>query len=422
MSGCSRTRARFRVFDAAARLRVRVSSASARLTACAAALACASLLGHAQSSREVRALWVQRASLTSPASVLSVVDMADSAGFNTLIVQVRGRGDAYYDARHEPRPPALAQQRGFDPLELLLGRAHGAGLRVHAWVNVNLISDAEPPGSRRHVVYTNPEWLMVPRPLAADLFQVQPRSADYLRRLSEYAKARSDRVEGLFLSPLHRGAADHTVKVIADIASRYAVDGIHLDYIRFPNDEFDYSRAALDAFRADVQAAVPDAERREYARRAQGRPLFYTEMFPQRWNQFRRDRLTALLTRIRSAVKARRPGALVSAAVFPDAADATNRRFQDWTGWLASGLIDAICPMAYTTDASLFRAQIAAVEHAAGARAVWAGIGAYQLTPAATVENIHAARQLGAEGIILFSYNNLDGAYMSAVAGGAFRR
>jgi len=365
-------------------------------------------------------MWVQRGSLTSPNSIISAIDTAQAAGFNTLIVQVRGRGDAYYDSRHEPRGAALPANSSFDPLELVLERAHRAGLKVHAWVNVNLVSDAQPPSARKHIVHTHPEWLMVPRPLAADLSKMKPRDPAYVRRLSEYAKARSDRVEGIFLSPVHAGAVDHTVRVIGDIVSRYDVDGIHLDYIRFPNDEFDYSSGVLDAFRTHVTAALSGAERREYAGRAKGRPLFYTEMFPQRFQEFRRARLTELLRRIRAAVKSRRSRAMLTAAVFPDAADATNRRFQDWGGWLTSGLLDAICPMAYTTDAATFRAQIANVEHLAGPSPVWAGIGAYQLPAASTVENIRTARQLGAEGVILFSYDNLDKAYVSAVAKGAF--
>jgi uncharacterized lipoprotein YddW (UPF0748 family) len=111
---------------------------------------------------------------------------------------------------------------------------------------------------------------------------------------------------------------------------------------------------------------------------------------------------------------------MLTAAVFPDAQDAANRRFQNWAGWLESGLLDAICPMAYTADPALFRSQIANVEHLAGTHAVWAGIGAFQLSPSATVENIRVARQLGAEGIVLFSYDNLDGRYVESVAKGAF--
>ena len=255
---------------------------------------------------EVRAMWVQRGSLTSPPAIISAVETAKDAGFNTLIVQVRGRGDAYYNSRHEPRPALLAKQpASFDPLELIVSSARIApDLKVHAWVNVNLVSDAQPPAARKHLVYTHPEWLMVPRPLAADLGRMNPRDPQYLRRLSEYAKARSDRVEGIFLSPVHKGAVDHITRVIGDIASRYDVDGIHLDYIRFPNDEFDYSAEALDEFRSDVTVdgyQAPSAV--SMPSRARGRPLFYTEMFPQRWQEFRRARLTALLTRIRAAVK-----------------------------------------------------------------------------------------------------------------------
>jgi uncharacterized lipoprotein YddW (UPF0748 family) len=387
----------------------------------ALAVAGASVLAQAAPT-EVRALWVQRGSLTTPTSVISVVETAREAGFNTLIVQVRGRGDAYYTSRREPRSPLLARQpTSFDPLALILARAHRAGLKVHAWVNVNLVADAAPPGARAHLVYTHPEWLMVPKPLAADLTQMNPRSPEYLRRLSAYARARPDQLEGIFLSPLHEDAIDHTVGVVADIASRYDVDGIHLDYLRFPNEEFDYSAGALRQFQAGLIRQLTRAERREYAERARNRPLFYTEMFPQRWQEFRRDRLTALLTRIRQAVKARRARATVSAAVFPDAVEASAHRLQDWAGWLQSGLLDAVCPMAYTTAPAVFKAQIASVEQLARNRPVWAGIGAFQLTPSATVENIRTARALGTEGIVLFSYDNLNSSYVEAVADGAFR-
>src|SRR6266853_1119002 len=100
---------------------------------------------------EVRALWVQRTTLTSAPAIVSLVETAKAAGFNTLLVQVRGRGDAYYTSRFEPRGAALARQdRSFDPLELAIAAAHHAGLRVHAWVNVNLIADADLPAAETH--------------------------------------------------------------------------------------------------------------------------------------------------------------------------------------------------------------------------------------------------------------------------------
>ena len=371
---------------------------------------------------EVRALWVQRTTLTSAPSVIALVESARAAGFNTLLVQVRGRGDAYYSSRLEPRGQALSRQDpSFDPLELVIAAGHRAGLRVHAWVNVNLIADAELPAARTQLVYTHPEWLMVPRELAGEMAEIDRRSPGYLERLSRYAKTHSDQIEGIYLSPIQPAAADYTVGVIADIAARYAVDGIHLDYTRFPNDDFDYSSDSLEQFRIDLLRRLTGAERRTYQTRAEGRVLFYTEMFPQGWQEFRRARLTAMVVRLRTAIKQKRPGAMLSAAVWPDANEAANRRLQDWRGWLETRLLDAVCPMAYTVNATLFRSQIAEVKQLAGARPVWAGIGAYHLSAAGTIEHIQAARRLGAEGIILFSYDNLMGDdYLPSVARGAF--
>ena len=91
----------------------------------------------------------------------------------------------------------------------------------------------------------------------------------------------------------------------------------------------------------------------------------------------------------------------------PDAQRALDDRLQDWRAWLDLSLVDVLCPMAYTTDAGVFQQQVAAARDYAGDVPVWAGIGAYHLTPLQTLSHIAAARKLGAAGIILFSYDAL---------------
>ncbi len=95
--------------------------------------------------------------------------------------------------------------------------------------------------------------------------------------------------------------------MIGEIAANYAVDGVHLDYVRFPNDEFDYSPAAMDQFKAAILPDLTDREKREAAARAVLDPVAYPNLFPERWSDFRRSRLTALVIKIRTAVKAVRP-------------------------------------------------------------------------------------------------------------------
>ena len=402
--------------------------AALRRTIAAIAASLILIIPPAHAQDEVRALWVVRTTLTSPSAIATMVAAARNGGFNTLLVQVRGRGDAYFQQGIEPRPASLAAQPAFDPLATTIASAHEAGLQVHAWINVNLVASAvDLPAAREHVIYRHPEWLMVPRALADELSNVDPRSPGYLGRLARSARAQSAEVEGLYLSPVSPESVTYTTSVVRDIAKRYDIDGVHLDYIRYPTSDFDYSHDTLAAFRRSVVADLAVADLRRYdARVAAGEPLVYTQAFPERWRTFRAAHLTALLTSLRAGVRAVRPAALVSAAVIPDPQEAVTHRLQDWRGWLDTGLIDVICPMAYTTDASVFAAQIAAAKQVAGSHPLWAGIGAYRLSAEQIVENAQTARRLGVGGIILFSYDSLADpshgpGYVSQVGRAAFQ-
>ncbi|MDP2389167.1 MAG: family 10 glycosylhydrolase, partial [Acidobacteriota bacterium] len=210
-----------------------------------------------------------------------------------------------------------------------------------------------------------------------------------------------------YTSPVHPGAQAHAAAVVSELVQKYAVDGVHLDYVRFPNEDFDYSPSAIALFKATIFPGMSEQERRQAAAREVLDPTAYPNLYPQRWNRFRRDGLTALITQVRAAVKAARPGVLLSAAVVADAQQAVSSRQQDWRAWFDQSLIDVLCPMAYTTDAGVFAQQVEAARDYAGDLPVWAGIGAYQLPQAQTLQHIAAARRLGAAGMILFSYDAL---------------
>jgi uncharacterized lipoprotein YddW (UPF0748 family) len=358
---------------------------------------------------EIRALLVQRASLTTPVSIAVLVRSAREHGFNTLLVQVRGRGDAYFNEGLEPRAADLQRQPAtFDPLAAVLDAAHSAGLRVHAWVNLNLIaSAADLPIAREHLVHRHPDWLMVPRDVAQELARIPTDSPAYLGKLARWTRAQSEEVEGLYVSPVIPAAAEYAQNVVRELAKRYAVDGVHFDYAGYPSERFDYSRPAIAEFRASVRQRLSDVVRRGLDERESIDLFAYPDTLPDDWRAFRISRLTILVNQLRSAVKTERRAALVTVATAPDLRDAYDRRLQDWGTWLDKGLVDAVCPKAYTPDAGRFAEQIAAARTVAGGRAVWAGIGADQLSPAQTIENIQTARRLGAAGVVLFSYDRL---------------
>jgi uncharacterized lipoprotein YddW (UPF0748 family) len=195
--------------------------------------------------------------------------------------------------------------------------------------------------------------------------------------------------------------------VAREIVARYPVDGVHLDYVRYPREDFDYSAAALRDFRASVLPDLDSAERERLDRRLPAEPLIYADAFPVRWANFRRSRLTSLVMRLRTAVKAERPNVLLTAAVVPDATEAASRRLQDWSQWTQTGLLDAVCPMAYAADPAAFTRQVVEALQTAFPTPVWIGVGAYKLSPVQAAAHIQAARRAGSAGYVLFSYDSM---------------
>lgn len=359
----------------------------------------------AGSPPELRGLWVVRTALVSPQAVDRMVDEARAAGFNALFVQVRGRGDAFYDSRLVGRSPLLANQpRGFDPLARLLERARAAGLDVHAWVNVLLTAHFGLPLYPEHVLRVHPEWLMVPR--AAAGAALLARTPGLPRLVAQAARGDGD-VEGYYLSPSAPGVPEHLEQVVRELLLRYPVQGLHLDFIRYPGPDYDYSRAALEGFRRRHGGG--------------GELLTGPARNPEAWDHYRRDVLSALASRLVAAARLARPEAIVSAAVVADATQAVARKYQSWPAWMSEGLLDAVCPMVYTPDSQLFRQQLEQVRsRVKPGQAVWAGIGAYRLPFAGIVERIRLARELGAAGVLLFSYDSLAPADLRRLREAAF--
>ena len=182
-----------------------------------------------------------------------------------------------------------------------------------------------------------------------------------------------------------------------DIARRYAIDGIHLDYARYPSDRFDYSRGAIRQFRTSVRPRSRATRPAARSTREEAVDLFaYPDALPDEWRSFRVARMTALVRRLAAAVKSERPGRTVTAAAAPDAQEALEHRLQDWGGWLNAGSHRRDLPDGLHDRAGAICRADCRRARPPPAHAVWAGIGAYRLSPRETIDNIQTARRLGA--------------------------
>lgn len=337
---------------------------------------------------EMRGLWVARYSLTSPQAVRNIVAAARRANLNTLFVQVRGRGDAWYLSEWEPRAEALAKQPvDYDPLALILAEAHRSGLKVHAWLNTYLLWTGDtPPKSPKHLLRAHPDWIA-------------------RNNLNQYQRKATMDVEGVYLQPSHPLVQEHLYQVFTDVARRYDVDGIHFDFVRYPGASYDMSDAALARFRDYLRPQLNEDGRRLLDDTKDR--LACVHHFPAEWAHWRREQVTALVRRISEAIHTMKPWVQVSAAVFANIHDAYTDKGQDWRRWLAEGYLDAVCPMAYSQDTETVARQIRQALEAAGEKHVYAGIGAWRIPAQNTEEKIARLRALGVQGITLFSYDGV---------------
>ncbi len=347
--------------------------------------------GRATAKRGVRnALWVVADTLITAQSIKTLVADAEEGGFDTLFVQVRARGDAFYASSYEPRAEALTRTGAeYDPLALVIKEAHARGIKVHAWMNTFVLwSRSTRPASPDHIFNRHPEWI------AKD-------------KNNEYAKVATKTLEGAYLQPSNPEVQEHLYNVFTEVARNYDVDGIHFDYCRYENSNYDYSTATLKRFRNAMREnmsmdALAQVDRDERTNR-----LAWANAYPAEWEAWRREQVTNLVARISTEVKSRR-NIVVSAAVYPDSNAAAKYRGQDWQKWLSADYLDMVALMAYSGDAARIGQATAEAVEAAKGKTVLTGLPAYSRSMADMRGLIRSALQAGASGIAFFAYNRLN--------------
>lgn len=349
-------------------------------------------------NREVRAAWVVRYSLNSKQDVDRAVDYAVRARFHLLFVQIRGRADAYYRSSLEPEGLTLRRPIAeFDPFAYLLERCREAGIAVHAWFNVCLVwSDgdkAPPPG---HIAAEHPEWLV--SSISGARMDERP-VREWLR----------EGHTGYFVSPSHVGVREHTARVVKEVVDRYAVDGVHLDYIRYPGPQFDFGAAERTALalrygvdplsvagRGRASPADPD-------RWLLGEPGA-AEFLDSLRVEWRAAQVESLVTAVRRAI-----GELpLSAAVVPEPGKAMRDEGQDWVRWVQTGLLDFVVPMAYTYEPGELVRLVERIRRMIGFDRLVMGLPVFGGRERYLGYSVSLLRREGVRGYALFSQNELE--------------
>ncbi|MDE2998105.1 MAG: family 10 glycosylhydrolase [Gemmatimonadota bacterium] len=336
---------------------------------------------------EFRGLWVARHWLKNREQAMRAVRIAVNARLNALLVQVRGRGDAFYRSRLVPRSDSLSDPE-FDPLALLVEEGRRAGLEVHAWVNMYLTwkPTEQRPASPRHLFLRRPEWFMRSAD-GIDMGRVALDGVDLVKR----------GVTGRFLSPGIPEVRAHLLGVIEEIVDEYDIDGIHMDYVRYPNIHYDYSPAVSEAFKTRYGFDPPGRNDRDAGAGAGAADV------RKLWHRWRSEQVSLLVGQVREAMARRKPAVRLSAAVKPDIESAHTQYGQDWMEWSNGGLVDFVVPMFYEGSTLEIERQMAEARKRVKKAVLYAGIGIWNQNADETVAQIEIARRKGFQGVVFFS-------------------
>lgn len=369
---------------------------------------------------ELRGLWVSRFDWTNsgqaadPAKIDEIVENAAGAGFNALFFQVRAVADAYYASELEPWAGRVsggtlgqAPDPLWDPLAYFVEKAHGAGLQLHAWINVYPVATGG--GACDDI----PDPTVLPTPLYHQLIaayggsQGQPNALQWLKNGALTCTSYR------FVSPAAPLANDHIVAVAKDLITRYDIDGLHLDNIRYVGPGASCDPVSLCRYQEDeplcdtIPACSLDAD----------------------YQDWQRQQINELVERIYQTITALDEDVWLTAAVWPVYQDSARLDlpghplegyddfYQDSKAWVAGGYIDSIMPMIYPSryhcpdDSYWTRTVWAALasdfQRDSNGRFIIPSIGSGYCTFDEIEARIEKAREIGVAGHALFSYRGL---------------
>lgn len=251
----------------------------------------------------------------------NILDKLQKAGINTVLIQTRIRGTMIYPSQFEPWDGCLSgvpgKSPGYDALKFAIDECHKRGMEIHAWIVTIPVGKWNSFGCK----------------------QLRQKYPGVIKKIGP---------EG-YMNPENPQTARYLADICEEITHNYDVDGIHLDYIRYPEM---------------WNICVSRDKGREY--------------------------ITSIVSNIHNKVKALKPWVKISCSPIGKYDDlsrywshgwnAYNKVCQDAQGWLRDGLMDELFPMMYFQDNQFFPFAIDWVEQSFK-RIIAPGLGIYFMSP-----------------------------------------
>ncbi len=312
-----------------------------------------------------------------------LLDSAAEANFNLIFPETFYKGISLV-----PDNELFTQDPRFedweeDPLQVLIEEAAARNMEVHPWV---WVFNENTSGSPGRILSENPEWA----------------NKNKEGEVVSYHNS-------TWLSPAREDVKNYLQQRYLYLVKNYELDGINLDYIRFPEEyrgSFGYDQKTVEEFKAKHQL--------DPFKIKSGSPEFSV------WNQFREDLVTEMVRETSKKLREIDPNLLISADVIPGREEARYRALQNWALWLEKDYLDFVLPMTYTENLFSELSSWIKEDRKEISKALYAGISVFKLSSEQVIDQIEEINRINPNGLSLFAAAHLTEADYQTLARGVF--
>lgn len=339
---------------------------------------------------EIRAVWLDRGTIVAARSeqgLAAVFDRLAAAGINTVFFETLNAGYPIYPSQVAPQQNPLTV--GWDPLQSAVKLAHERGMELHAWIwtfatgnkrhNALIGKPSSYPGP---VLSAHPEWANIDN------------------------KGRRQHINDgkFYLDPANKEARSYLLGIVNEITSRYQVDGLQLDYIRYPfqddNSGFTYGYGV--------------AARQQFKQLTGIDPVNISPSSGNLWRQwveFKTNQINTFVGEVSQLLRRHYPRTILSVAVFPHPESQRIYKIQqNWEVWARQGIVDLIVPMTYALDTNRLQriTEPLAKEQTLGSALISPSVKLLTLPDVVAIDQIQALRDLPTGGYSIFAVESIN--------------
>jgi uncharacterized lipoprotein YddW (UPF0748 family) len=310
------------------------------------------------------------------------LDLVKSMGCNGVYHSLGSWMTAIYPSEFIPTEPGWDKR---DALKYAVAAAKKRGIKTFGYIAA-AYGTSEPPTGPESLFTKHPDW---------------------------FAKG-PDASMPRFPDPANLEYIDYLVKVYVELATKYEMDGIGLDYIRYPtetalNYDENNRKQIQQKYGFDILEGGMDVSRD-----------------PVKWSkirEYRGEKVREAIRRIHDAVKAAKPSITIMACLISEP-ELAPEYGQNWS--VSSKWIDYASPMNYddrSADYKMLSAQKAAFEknHARFIPALGGMPETHeQWTISKWAERVALNRKIGCDGLIIYRMGGLDPAVAAFFGNGPF--